>query len=216
MVLFYVLGFVVLVALGVVGFLFYLLNKESAKENEVKVVPISSFQDTMRSEAPSIIEVEYQKRASELEEELKIISERSIAQGKEALVMIDQLTKENEELKRGKDKVQSQAEQLLAAEKQADLMRQDNYLVQTQLDSAYVKVEELQQEIIVVRQRMEDDLAKANQSIEQIKSEREAILSNRESSTQASQGLARERDELKIQNDYWDKFAHIFASSCNR
>lgn len=207
MTLFYVLGIVVFIAAGVVGFLFYLLNKESAKEEEVKIAPLVNPGTLHKSAAvpttPSFAEEEYKKKVEGLEEELRAISEKGVAQAQEAMDMVDRLTKENEALKAENQAAKQQPvsnEELAAAQRQAGQLRQDNDLLQTQLESAQVKLRQLQDEGVAMRKHMEDELRNANETVEQFKREREVFLASRESSTQSTQSMAREVEELRAQN----------------
>ena len=186
--LFYVLGAVVLIALGVVGFLFYLLNKES--DQDLKVVPITSPEGLLKPVTPSMQEQEYKAKVENLEEELRAISEKGVAQAQEAMTMIEKLSKENETLKNFKSQEAAiQNEDLALAQKQAEQLHQDNGLLQAQLVSSQEKVRQLQEEAVAIRQRMEDELASGKETIEQFKKEREEALA-----------LARETQEVKAQN----------------
>lgn len=203
MTLFYILGAVVLVAIGVVGFLFYLLQKEEVKPQDPKVVPISNPQAFLKPEMapPSIIEMEYKKRAEDLEEELRQISDRSLAQAKEAMAMIEKLTRENDELKTQKQSSGSlEQEQLATAQKEVDQLRTNNASLQNQLETTETRLKQIEEEIVAIRHKSDVDLAQALASVEQFKSEREAFLSNREQEAVTVQSLNRNIEELKSLN----------------
>ena len=197
MVLFYLLGAIVCIAIGVVAFLFYLLNKESAKEGEVKVVPISSPEEIFKP-GVSAAEIEYKKKVEELENELTALSEKGLAQAQEAQNLIQKLTKENEMLKGENTKAKDGQAQLAQAQQEVDQIRQDNHLMQTQLESSYEKVEHLQQEAIALRQRLDDETARTNAAIEQLKADRDAVLAKREESVGE---INHELEELRVHNE---------------
>lgn len=200
MILFYVLIGIVVVAGGVVGFLFILFNKESKKPLEQKIDPVTIISENQQATQTSFAELEYKKRVEELENELKEISDRGTMQASEAMQLIDKLTKENQELKKAHatatppvDKTQ----ELEQAQQQTDQLRQDNFLLGNQLQQAHAKVEQLEQEGLAIRARLEEDLKAARETVEIIKAEKEAIVLNRENSSQALQALTRELEEAK-------------------
>ena len=188
MTIFYVLGVVVCIAVAVVGFLFYLMNKESSKPEKVSIVPINNPQEILRPAGPSLQEVEYKRRVDELENELRSISEKGVGQAQEAIVMIDTLSKENQILKEDKAKFeQDQNEKLSLMEHP---LRQDNDALQVRLEESEAKLIQLQEEVIVIRKQAVEELAHAKASVEQSNS---AQIS--------SQSAARELAELKTENE---------------
>ncbi len=197
----YVLIGIVVAAGGVVGFLFYLFSKEAGKPLVEKIEPVSLMPDKGPSDShgPTMAELEYKRRVDELEAELKEISEKGTMQASEALGLIDRLTKENQDLKMEKMQAPVDNEELIEAQKQADQLRQDNFLLSNQLEQAQAKVVELQDEAAAIRSRMEEDIKVAQKTIEDLKLEKEAIVLNRENSSQSSQSVNRELEEAKTQ-----------------
>ncbi len=175
MVLIYVMAVVVCAAVGVVIFLFYLINKESA---EPKAVPITNLAEeglqsasVMESPAgPSVLELGYQKKIEALEEELNAIAQKTASQAQETLGVIDVLTKENEALKNEQQKVQKQDGSLEQAQQEVEDLRRDNMVVQDQLQSSQAKLRELQEEMTALRQQMADELAQANAALTALQS----------------------------------------------
>ncbi len=195
----YVLIGIVVAAACVVGFLFYLFNKETKKPAEQKVEPITVVQDKVEQAGPSQAEIEYKMRVEALEYELKEISDRGTSQASEAMALIDKLTQENQDLKMASVQSSDKNEDLIEAQKQTDQLRQDNFMLTSQLSQAQAKLGELEQEAMAIRQRMEEDLKHAGETIETLKAEKEAIINNRESSTQSVQSLTRELEETRAQ-----------------
>lgn len=201
MIVFYVLIGIVVIAGGVVGFLFFLLNKEANKPAEQKVEPVTVMPEKLVVDnTPSEEALEYKRRVEDLENELKDISDRGTAQASEAMTLIEKLTKENEDLKMEKLHSGGSSDELIEAQKQADQLRQDNFVLSNQLEQASGKVQELQQEAMVIRQKMEDDIKQSYEIIENLKAEKEAIILNRESSGQSTQTLNRELEEIRAQS----------------
>ncbi len=195
----YLLIGIVVAAGGVVGFLFYLFNKEASKPIEQKVDPVSMVQDKLVvNPGPSAAELEYQRRVDELEEELQEISNKGTMQANEAMALIDKLTKENQDLKIASLQSDNSDQDLVEAQKQTDQLKQDNFLLSNQLEQAHLKVGELEQEAIAIRNQMDDDLKAAHQTIEDLKAEKESIVLNRESSSQSVQSISRELEEARI------------------
>ena len=199
MVFFYVLGTIVFIAVGVVGFLFYLLSKELPGKGEVKVVPIHP-QELIQPAGFSPETEEYRNKIEELEEELRAFSQKSVTQAQETMAAVDTLTKENQTLKEQKSKQDEEIhKQFVLAQDQMQQMHQDNTSLQVQLQSSQAKVIELQELAVVVRKQVEGEIAQARAVMEQLKAERDAFLTNREASVQSVQALTREFEEVKAQ-----------------
>lgn len=190
---------IVLIAMGIVGFLFYLFNKETNKPTEQKVEPIAIINDNLMNVGPTENELNYRKRVEELESELKEISDKGTMQASDAIALIDQLTKENQSLKMKNFETGDNDAKFLEVQQQADQLRQDSFVLSNQLELAHTKVSELEQEAMLIKQAMEADLQHAATTIETLKAEKEAIILNRESSSQSTQSLTRDIDELRTQ-----------------
>ncbi len=202
MTLIYVLGAVMFLALSVVGFLFYLLNKEASQPAATKVVPIIDPSELIKAEGPSIQEVEYKKRADELEDELRVISDKGVAQAQEAMGLIDALTRENQSLKEEKAKREGEdSEQFSFLQKHAEQLRVDNSALQVQLDESHVKLQSLQEEATLIRQQMGEELKVASSAVEHMRAEKESALASRESSTQSTETLSAELADAKAANE---------------
>ena len=197
--LFYVLVFIVCAAVGVVGFLFYLLRKELPGKGEVKVVPINP-QELIKPADPSPETEEYHKKIEELEEELRVFSQKSVMQAQETMAAVDTLTKENQTLKEQKSKQDEEYhKQFALAQDQMQQMHQDNTSLQVQLQSSRAKVIELQELAVIVGKQVEGEIAQARVVVERLKTERDAFLTNREASVQSVQALTRAFEEMKAQ-----------------
>jgi chromosome segregation ATPase len=182
MTILYILGAAVCVAIAIVGYLFILLQKESAEPNS-KVVPVSNLQDVLKpavltpstpSTLPSIELEEYKHKVEALEEELRLISDKGVAQAQEAMNMIETLTKENEQLKgEGSNKVNDFNIQFETLKQESNNLRQENGILQGQLDSAHVSLQNLQEEIVVIRREAGEEISKARAALEEFKNEKE-------------------------------------------
>jgi chromosome segregation ATPase len=192
-----IMGMVVVIALGVIGLLFYFLSKEGHKEIQevVPVVDLSIFKNELSSAVvvetkvqgddqveevkvqEALVDDGYQDRVNELEEELQQISEKAVAQAQEALGMIDQLKKQNESLEEEKRlfKVEYEAKVKEAGEHITEL-RNDNSVLQVQLDNSRQKIVDLEQEMVVIKQQMEVELRRANAQLEEIGKEKDEAV----------------------------------------
>lgn len=204
MALFYVLGAVVLIAVGVVGFLFYLLSKESGREQDTKAVPIANPQEFLKAES-SLQEKEYKRRVEELEAELRSISEKGVSQAQQAMTMVDQLTKENDELKAERFKqTQEKAQELISLQQQTEQLGRDNSELQVQLESSQAKIASLQEEAAVIRKTMAEDLARAQENVEQLQQAKTGQITEQTLALEAAKSqievLRREFEELERAN----------------
>ena len=161
MVAFYIIVGVVFIAGGILGFLFYMLRKESVQPVSVEpMIPVVQV-----NQPPDV-----QKRVVELEEELRAISDKAVSQAQEAMTMVDTLTKANEKLKTEAEQGHAVYKtQMAELEQSLDRLRQDNSTLQGQLDGGQAKVRELQDEIIAVRKHLGDELLTANAQIVELK-----------------------------------------------
>lgn len=186
--LFLIFGCIGVLAVGVAGFLFYLLSKETAKDQEVKVVPIANPQEILSADQ-SVKEDEFKHKIDELQEELQIISMKGTAQVQEANALAEQLSKENELLKleHGKKEQQLQ-EQLTLAKEQTDQLQRANSSLQTQLEASEVRLRQVQDEGIALRNQMDDELAQS-----------EAVIAEYKRTSPKTEESLKEIEELKSQ-----------------
>ncbi len=204
MVLFIVLGMVVLVTFVVLGMLFFMLRKEGQKEEKVvpltdlqqlrkgfspdfekpkapknDIVPPFEpkvglpLQKTQTPPAP--VDDTFKKRAQELEEELKKISQKAQDQSTEAKQMIDNLTKENDALKSQKASLQDAQTKLIQVESEANHLKIQNTGLQTQLDATNAKVQLFEEQMAAVKIQMGDEIARANATVAQLTQEKESL-----------------------------------------
>lgn len=230
--LFILLGVVVLIALGVLGFLFFMLSKEGQKE-EQNVVPLRDF-DQIRKELnsglleplkpkdtknefdiippfepkvsmptqPVVVPLEndtYKKRAQELEEELKTISQKAEGQSLEAKQMIETLTEENESLKRQKANLEEAQLKLTELQTEATSLKTDNAGLQTQLDTTNAKVQLLEEQMAAFKLQMGEEISRANATVTELTQEKEALLSAPK--PEPDPALRQELDALKADHD---------------
>ncbi len=156
MMIFYTIVGVMFFAGALLGFLFCALRKESSQS--------VSIQPTMPSE---IKEPGFQKHVEDLEEEMRLMSEKAVTQAQEAMTKIDALTKENEKLKT--ETQQGNKARMAETQQSLERLREDNSSLQKQLEAGQAKVKELQDEIAAVRKHMGDELLAANAEITALK-----------------------------------------------
>ncbi|MBF0511710.1 MAG: hypothetical protein HQL13_05195 [Candidatus Omnitrophica bacterium] len=189
MILFIILGVVVMMALCVLGGLFYMLSQEAQKKEEAMAVPVTDIKELNAPEIVSVVSdpkpVEnlseagpiisspdlpsssvlegdaYRKRSQMLEDELLAISKKASNQSDEARQMIASLTKENEELKAKQADLNKAQEEILIVQAQADRLKNENNALQTQLDSTNARVYSLETEMASLRIKMEEEITKA-------------------------------------------------------
>ena len=206
MMLFVVLGSVFLLAVVVIGFLFYLLSKESSEKKDEAVaitdlnelrktlippqetkslqVPIvEAFQAPQEIPKSSEISVEfhlkeesYQKKVAELEGELQSIASKAQDQSKEALATIEQLKQENEQLK-GERNTKDMAVQasLIQAQQTIDTMHEEQLGLQNRLNESQAQVGKLQEEILVIKQQVVQEIANNKLESEHLVVENEGL-----------------------------------------
>ncbi len=176
--LFMIMGMLVLIALSVIGFLFYLLNKEGKKEtvDELPIVNLTDFKSNIPPQ-PSVAEQAYQKRSLELEEELHQVSDKAVAQAQEALTMIDQLKRYNEEIEAQKQAIVAEYETKVAdAGNHLTQLRGENNSLQVQLENSRVKLTTLEDELVAIKNQMAIEINRANTQLEQITKEKEEAI----------------------------------------
>ncbi len=189
MYLFIVMGAILLIAIGTVGFLFYKLHKE-ASQPVLAAVPVPAVQV---KESPML-----QNRVDHLENELRTISEKATHQSQEAMAMIGTLTKENEKLKAVAEEGAAVYKAKMAElEKFLDGLRQDNSALQGQLDTGHTKVREMQEEIVSVRKHMGDELLAANAQINEFKNMPRASVEDLEKLKKETEDLRKENETLR-------------------
>ncbi len=210
MTIFIILGSVVVLAVLVIGFLFYMLSKETTKQTE-KVVTVTEFKKSMvtpqetkpleslqvptREGAHAVTqsqesriteeymtkEAAYQKKVTELEEELKAVAQKAQQQSEEALaareaVYQNQVTALQEELQTIVQKAQLQSE---AATATIEQLKKDNEQLKSDQNNRVTAAEA--------------NLIKAQQTIESMQEEQGA-LQNRLSESQAQ--ARKSQDEI--------------------
>ncbi len=156
MIIFYIIVGVVFFAGALLGFLFCTLRKESSPSVSIQPIMPSEMKD------PGL-----QKHVEDLEEEMRLMSEKAVAQAQEAMAKINTLTKENEKLKT--ETQQGHKTKMVEAEQSLERLREDNSSLQGQLEAGQAKVKELQDEIAAVRKHMGDELLAANAEITALK-----------------------------------------------
>ncbi len=157
MMIFYTIVGVMFFAGALLGFLFCTLRKESSQSISIQPLMPSEMKE------PSGL----QKHVEDLEEEMRLISEKAVAQAQQAMARIDTLTKENEKLKT--EAQQGHKARMVETQQSLDRLREDNSSLQGQLEAQQAKVKELQDEIAVVRKHMGDELLAANAEIAALK-----------------------------------------------
>lgn len=203
--LLYILGGIVVVAIGVLGFLFYALNQEKVKAAKAGPVlePIAAEPSyhVLKPTDISAMEQEYRIKIESLEDEVRLVSDKGLEQAREAMSAIDALAKENQVLKADQQKLEQEYKgQLTFAQQQAEDRRRENIALQQQLEAGQLKLNELEQEVAAARKQLEDELAQANAAMQQLRSERESLLASRVTSMQFAE-VSREAGELKAQNE---------------
>jgi DNA repair exonuclease SbcCD ATPase subunit len=257
-----IIGFIVLAATGIVGFLFYLLNKEGIRAekqavplndlNEFKKVndmamaeeiytpppeavkPLESWEvPDVPSESTPIDPVsagsaaesilaspseDYQTKVDELENELRQISEKAAGQAQEALSMIDHLNKEASILRLEKESQAAEFEiRLTQAQDYTTQLKTDNTALQSQLDDTQTKVRFLEEEFVMVKKQMGQELAQANTVIEELRkkeaqflaptpvvedSQFEALQQENQTLAQANHDFQKSLQKLRELNDH--------------
>jgi chromosome segregation ATPase len=200
MILFIILGAVVLIAIAVIGVLFFMLEKEGKKEDEKAVpVPVTDLNKLKEEETKietgiipplesnislptqevqsPIEEEDYKTRAKELENELQIISQQATVQSSEAKKLIEVLTKENESLKAQQADLAEAQQKLNEVQGEAAGLKSDNVNLQTQLEATDAKVRLLEEQMAAVKIQMGDEIARANATVTELTKEKEALLS---------------------------------------
>ncbi len=175
MIFYLIMGGVVLIALSVVGFLFFMLNKEGQKphDNVVPYVPMIQ---------PAFEEDVYKKRIGDLEGELQAISQKAADQERQAGVLMEHLRQENESLKSAQARVPALEEKLVEIQGQAGDLQGANSILQNQLDSAEGKVRLLETELVAFKKQMGDELAASNATVARLKLEQESVAKDPDAS----------------------------------
>lgn len=183
MILYYVLGGVVLVAVALVGLLFYFLNKESSSPSEIAIVPITNPQDVIggathldaedrfKQRVDELDVEKYKKRIEEVEEELRLVSEKGVEQAQANMTLIDTLTKENQELRESNSSVdRSQSAQLADTEEKLRKSYEDNDFLKAKIEEVSAKNSQFAEEMVRFRQAGEEELARVQAMVDQMKS----------------------------------------------
>ncbi len=210
MVIYYILGCIVFLTLIVVGYILFTFSKETPGQNEVKIEPIIN-KDIFKDKAIELErqltnalgrEQEFKKKIDELEDELRISSEKTLVKAQESISALETLTAENKDLKERvlKDE-QSYIQQFNLAQEQMQVLNQENAELKLQVQDSSVKLSVLQEQIALSKGQMEIDLAQARQMLEQVKAERDSFVASREASVQSVSMIAREFEEIKRSNE---------------
>lgn len=207
MILFIILGVVVLLAVGIIGFLFFLLSKESSNDSprlseiqkssitpykpktdkplevpaEPGVVASVPSQESLMAQAYAGKEAVWQKKVDELEAELSNISEKAQGQSSDAIRVMEDLKRENEELKKEKENYIQANESLVKAEETVASLRQDQASLQIRLTESQQQAQKLQEEVVAIRQQMTQELLQEKTETAKLVVENQRLQSSLES-----------------------------------
>ncbi len=182
MLFFIILGAVMLLAVVVVGYLFYVESKEAAAAS-LSLSVEKSFQEST-----------YQKQLAQLEEELQARLKAAKEQSQEASATIENLTKENEQLKSEHSTQMITAEaNLTKAQESVESMRTEQSNLQNQLSESQTKANQLLTENQTLQRSLEaasTEIAKNFQDqINALKEENQTLKSTSDDLTIANQQL---------------------------
>ena len=150
----------------------------------------------------------YKKRANELEDELRDILKKADGQSVQAQGMIDALRKENESLKNQQASLQQAQTKLEELQGEAEVLKTENISLQTQLGSTHAKIHLLEEELAAVKIQMGEEIAQANETVDQLNQEKEALLALPK--PEPDKELRQELDTLKSEyNDLNQKIADL-------
>lgn len=141
----------------------------------------------------------YKKKALELEGELRAISQKADGQSEEAKQMIKALMLENDSLKSRQAELEEAQQKLDEIQKEASQLKFDNMGLQSQLETANAKVHLLEEEMASFKFQMTEEISRANQTVAQLREEKEQLMSAPK--PEPDNSLRQERDALKLEND---------------
>ncbi len=200
--LFVILGMIVLVATGVLGFLFYLLNKESSESTQkvVSAHELKSLHPSIKSQSQEIVlgdfvetpkevlvearltqefslkEEAYEQKVKELEGELNSIATKAQEQNQQALASIDQLKKENEQIKtQSTIEIVAAKADLIKAEQAIESMREEQISLGNRLNESQIQIGKLQDEALAIRHQMGQEISKTKEEAENLVVENETL-----------------------------------------
>jgi len=180
MALFILLGAVVVTAFFVVGFLFFILDKEGRNEEEQRAVPLTDLSQMIPPPKYSVTEDTYKKRTQELEEELLALAKKAKDELAQAHQTIEGLIHDNEALK---------IQQAALSQAQQKILE-----LQTQLDSSTLKARSLEEEMAAVKTQMGEDLVRARAMVSELNLEKASQVDTR---SQELEVLRAEQARLK-------------------
>jgi len=229
MVLFIILGGVVLIAIVVLGLLFFMLSKEGQKKEDQKAVPVTDLNLLRKELSPGLLKPQtpkdskaenqinpafvpkvtlptqeavtpleddsYKKRAQELEDELRTISQKAQDQSSEAKQMIETLTQENESLKSQKADLEQAQQKLVELQQESSKLNTENLNLESQLETTNAKVRLLEEQMTAVKLQMGEEISRANATVTELNREKEALLTAPK--PEADQALLQELDALR-------------------
>jgi len=157
-------------------------------------------------EAPTPAEEDaYKKRAQELEDELRTISQNAEKQSDVAREMIINLSKENQLLKAQQSELEDAKQKLTVMEGESSGLKTENINLQTQLETTNGKVRLLEEEMTSVKIQMGEEISRANAIISELTHDKEVLLSapKPEVKSESDEVLRQELEALKAQEIHW-------------
>jgi chromosome segregation ATPase len=229
MILFIILGGVVLLAVGIVGFLFYLLNKQAPEDSKPSAPQVSSARTMSGSaldlpplESPLVNdeavqisreyaekEAAYQNKVQALEIELNAISQTAQVQSQEALKTIEQLRQENEQLKNEKNNPAVANEALFQAQQTIDTLTQGQESLQSRLSESQEQAHQLQEEVVSIKHQMTQEIVQGKAETERLIADNQHLKNSLEPLiAEATKNLQEEISSLRHENQTLKDAAH--------
>jgi len=141
----------------------------------------------------------YKHRFQELEDELLNISKKAESQSYEARVMIENLSKENELLKKEKVDLEAAQQKLNELQSEASGLKIQNDSLQTQIEETNAKVRLLEDQMMAVKLQMGEEISRANAAVTELTREKEILLAAPKPIP--DEALHRELDALKSEHN---------------
>ncbi len=204
------IGVISLVAMIVVGMLFYSLNKEAnSSDDTVKpIADLKDFKTAVETPNPEPIRPDFahqiaqqsaQDKVYALQQELTQISEKALSQSHEAQSMIEDLSKANEQLKAENEQLIKAYETKFSDEQQrVQALSIENQQMQVRLQESEVSVKELQEQMLALQQQSAIEMKNAKDTIERTESEI-ASMRIKMANVQPDIDYKKEIDELSAQ-----------------
>ncbi|MBI3602228.1 MAG: hypothetical protein HY209_04975 [Candidatus Omnitrophica bacterium] len=206
MVLFIILAAVVLLAVVVVGYLFYTVNKEAAQDTQ-KAVAITNLSEFKKSFVEQSQESVYQKRVAQLEQELQTNLQEAKEQSQKALDTIEGLREENEQLKseRHTQAMTTQANAIKAQET-IESMREEQSNLQNQLSESQAHIHRLEEEMALIQKQMAQETIQGKAQADQLIIENQTLKAASHDLTLANQKLQELNNPLMEKSELlqWD------------